>query len=160
MTTTPPPPIEAHADHRDRLLAHAREMIEAGDRLQASEKIWGAVAHGLKAVADERGWPYGTHADGGVIAVYIARQVGNRQIALLFRAIENLHRNFYDDVYEPEEIAERLVDAETLLSLLDDAHNAMPQGLEMPTAASYRNRVAKYAEEPVSGQRQRGRRAR
>ena len=45
---TLPPPITDHAAHSAALLAHAQEMIDQGDRLQASEKIWGAVAHKLK----------------------------------------------------------------------------------------------------------------
>ena len=63
MTTTPIPPIEPHAVHSERLLVHAREMIEKGDRLQASEKIWGAVVHAIKAVARERGWSFTKHRE-------------------------------------------------------------------------------------------------
>ena len=37
----PSTPIEAHAVHSRRLLEHAAEMIAQGDRIQASEKIWG-----------------------------------------------------------------------------------------------------------------------
>ena len=50
MTTQP---IESHEVHSARLLGHAREMLAKGDRLQASEKVWGAVAHGIKALAEE-----------------------------------------------------------------------------------------------------------
>ena len=46
MTTTEP--IESHAVHSQRMLDHAVEMIAQGDRLQASEKIWGAAAHRVK----------------------------------------------------------------------------------------------------------------
>ena len=45
-------PIESHDTHSRRLIRHAEEMLDAGDRLQASEKAWGAVAHRLKVVAD------------------------------------------------------------------------------------------------------------
>ena len=43
MTTTTQP-IESHEVHSKRLMAHAWEQLEAGDRLQASEKAWGAIA--------------------------------------------------------------------------------------------------------------------
>ena len=54
-------PLESHRSHSNRFLVHADEMIRKGDRLQASEKIWGAVAHILKAVANERGWEHDGH---------------------------------------------------------------------------------------------------
>ena len=50
---TLPPPIADHAAHSAALLVHAQEMIDKGDRLQASEKIWGAVAHKLKEIRPE-----------------------------------------------------------------------------------------------------------
>ena len=48
MVNAQPKPIEDHAVHSDRLIRHAWEQLEQGDRLQASEKAWGAVAHALK----------------------------------------------------------------------------------------------------------------
>lgn len=66
-------PITAHSLHRDRLFSHSKEMIESGDRLQACEKIWGAVAHALKVVADRRGWSYESHVDALVIAAHVGR---------------------------------------------------------------------------------------
>ena len=44
-------PIEPHALHSERLIFHAELEIVQGDRLQASEKAWGAVAHRVKAGA-------------------------------------------------------------------------------------------------------------
>ena len=116
MVSVSPPPIESHAILRDRMLAHAQEMIERGDRLQASEKIWGAVAHAVKAVAEERGWPYSHHADGGVIVDYIAERVDDAEMAPLFDSIENLHRNFYEDTYSLPRIRRRLERAERLVA--------------------------------------------
>ena len=142
MTTTQP--IESHAVHSARLLQHAREMLAQGDRLQASEKVWGAVAHAVKALADEREWPYLVHQDAGVITSYIAQQVGNDDIETYFAAIENLHRNFYEDVWGLDVISRRLGVAERLLSLLRDAHETMPKELPMPTDRHYRNRAARF----------------
>ncbi|MCY4652410.1 MAG: PaREP1/PaREP8 domain-containing protein, partial [Dehalococcoidia bacterium] len=55
-------PIEAHYIHSQRLIQHAEEKLAEGDRLQASEKAWGAVAHYFKHIAAQRGWRYVTHA--------------------------------------------------------------------------------------------------
>ena len=141
MTTQP---IESHAVHSERLLNHAREMLAEGDRLQASEKIWGAVAHAIKALADERGWPYLVHQDAGVITSYVAQQAGNDDIETYFAAVENLHRNFYEDTWELDVIARRLGVAEQLLALVNSAHQTMPKDLPMPTDRHYRNWVERF----------------
>ena len=46
-----------------RMIIHAREELEAGNRLQAGEKAWGAVVQPLKAIAEQRGWPHQSHRD-------------------------------------------------------------------------------------------------
>ena len=137
-------PIESHAVHSDRLLDHAKEMLAKGDRLQASEKVWGAVAHGIKALADERGWPYLVHQDAGVITSYVAQQVGNDDIETYFAAVENLHRNFYEDVWGLDVISRRLGVAEQLLALLRTADRTMRKDLPMPTDRHYRNRWERF----------------
>ena len=145
MVSLSPTPIESHAIHRDRMLGHAEKMLEAGDRLQASEKIWGAVAHAVKVVAGERGWPYSHHADGGVIVDYIAERIGDAEMAPLFDSIENLHRNFYEDTYSLPRIRQRLDRAKRLIALLREAHGAMPPDTPMPGDREYRRRVERQA---------------
>ena len=145
MTTQP---IESHEVHSERLLGHAREMLARGDRLQASEKIWGAVAHAIKALADQREWPYLIHQDAGVITTYVAQQVGNDDIETYFAAVENLHRNFYEDVWDLDVIARRLGVAEQLLALLGAANETMSRDLPMPTDRRYRNRVERFRATP------------
>ena len=137
MTTQP---IESHTNHSRRLLDHAATMIEQGDRLQASEKIWGAAAHRLKEIAVERKWPYDTHADGTVIARHIARQTDNQYIAPLFSVAVETHQNFYEDRMSLEELTERLGEIRTLLELLDEAHRTLPPDLAMPDDRHYRRR--------------------
>ena len=138
MTTTEP--IESHAVHSRRMLEHAAEMIEQGDRLQASEKIWGAAAHRLKEIAAERGWPNRSHADGWAIIDYIADQSGDQRIDELFGLASDTHQNFYEDRYSLRRLARRLEQIRTLLSLLDDAHQTLPPDLPMPDDRHYRNR--------------------
>lgn len=76
MVNAQPKPIEDHAVHSDRLIRHAWEQLEQGDRLQASEKAWGAVAHALKDIAARRGWRNRTHTHNEVIAVHLAPPAG------------------------------------------------------------------------------------
>ena len=138
MTTVDP--IESHAVHSERMLDHAAKMIEQGDRLQASEKIWGAAAHRLKEIAVERGWPYDSHADGTVIARHIARQTDNSDIAIRFGFAVETHQNFYEDRMSLEELTDRLGEISTLLELLDEAHRTLPPDLAMPDDRHYRRR--------------------
>ena len=138
MTTTDP--IERHANHSRGMLEGAAEMIAQGDRLQASKQIWSAAAERLKEIAVERGWPYDSRADGTVIARHIARQTGKRDIAIRFGFAVETHQNFYEDRMSTDELAERLEDIRTLLSLLDEAHRTLPLELPMPDDLPYRRR--------------------
>ena len=137
MTTQP---IESHAVHSRRMLEHAAEMIAQGDRLQASEKIWGAAAHRLKEIAAEREWPNRSHADGWAIIRYIANQSGNQQIADIFGLANATHQNFYEDQMPLEELSARLDRIHLLLSMLDEAHRTLPPDLPMPDGRHYRDR--------------------
>ena len=138
MVTTEP--IESHAVHSGRMLEHAAEMIAQGDRLQASEKIWGAAAHRLKEIAKERKWPNRSHADGWAIIRYIANQSGNQQIADIFGLADTTHQNFYEDQIPLEELSARLDRIHLLIELLDEAHRTLPVDLPMPDGRHYRDR--------------------
>ena len=130
-------PIESHAVHRDRLIDHARRMLRDGDRLQASEKIWGATSHGLKVVADRRGWPYTMHSDGRVIAEYLGDITNNKDIPRLFSRMEGLHRNFYRDSFSLQEIEKRLPDADEFLRLIEAADNSIAPDAPAPDDPQY-----------------------
>ena len=141
MTLAPVGPIESHAVHSERMLTHAEQMLDAGDRLQASEKIWGAAARALKSISIRRGWPYAHHADGRVIAAHVGKQAGNHEIAPLFKSIEGMHVNFYDDAYSLVAIRDSLHEAKRLTRMLRDADAAIPSDAPMPDDLEYRRRV-------------------
>ena len=128
------------------MLEHASQMLAARDRLQASEKMWGAVAHAIKAIAVERGWPYEAHADAHAIAWHIADSVGDKDIFTLYLAMESLHRNFYEDRYTREELGDGLDMAKRLVFLLRDADARMAPSTPMPKDANYRRRAKKAAQ--------------
>ena len=138
MTTTEP--IESHAVHSRRMLDHAAEMLAQGDRLQASEKIWGAAAHRVKEIAAEREWPNSSHTDGWSIIHYLSRQIGDRRIFDLFGSANDAHQNFYEDRLSLDALAYKLDSITELLSLLDEAHRTLPSDLPMPDDRHYRNR--------------------
>ncbi len=90
-----------HQEISARFLKHAEEEFNKGDLLQASEKAWGSVAHYVKSIARQEGWPNRSHRDVGRNADrLIALTDDPLQNELLFKAVENLHVNFYEDTYE------------------------------------------------------------
>ena len=118
MTTITHSPIESHQTHSRRLIRHAEERLALGDRLQTSEKAWGAVAHYLKVIADRRGWQYETHADSFRVARNLAAAENNPQIMLQFSTTHDLHRNFYLDTMPLDDIAIRFDAVKEFLALL------------------------------------------
>ena len=125
-TQTETPPIEPHWAHSERLMQHAFDELAKGDRIQASEKAWGAMAHTLKAIADERGLIYGRHNQAwGVVSAVLAdvtNDTHRRFILGGFNTAEILHRNFYDDVHQQERLELELGEVQSALALLNEAH--------------------------------------
>ena len=145
MATTSKPPIEDYAVHRDRLLEHAAQMIEAGDRIQASEKLWGVAAYGIKLISAARGWPHNTHSDTIVLARHIGALVGDRSINMLFKSLQTFHVNFYEDTEEVEGLQVGLEYARELAGLLRSAHETIPLDAPAPTDRQYVRRAAREA---------------
>ena len=137
MTTQP---IEDHGVHSQRMLAHAREQLGAGDRVQAAEKIWGAAAHKLAEIANERGWPLTGHRDNADIAEYIAALVGDPAIVGGFDSAAAAHQNFYADLLPVHKLEARLEAVSDLIERLETARHRLPLDLEPPTDTDYRLR--------------------
>ncbi len=53
--------VEERKETARKFLSDAEREFAAGDTLLASEKMWGAAAHAIMAVAQQRGWPFGNH---------------------------------------------------------------------------------------------------
>ena len=111
-------PIEPHEVHSQRLIQHAVEELDRGDRLQASEKAWGSAAHYLKIIADRRGWRYRGHADAHRVARALSDEQGSQSIYNLFGVANELHVNFYLDAKSPESIRIGIEQVKTLLAML------------------------------------------
>ena len=138
MTTTAP--VEDHGIHSQRMLAHAREQLAAGDRVQAAEKIWGAAAHKLAEIANQRGWPLTGHRDNADIAEYIAALVGDPAIVGGFDSAAAAHQNFYVDLLPIHKLEARLDAVSDLIERLETARHQLPLDLEPPTDTDYRLR--------------------
>ena len=103
-----------------RLIIQADAELAAGDQIQASEKGWGAAAHAVKAVAQERGWRHDNHARLFGIANRLAAETGDSRIRRFFNAASEAHKNFYEGDMSEEDIADSLAKIRTLLDILND----------------------------------------
>ena len=90
--------------------------IESGDLLQGSEKLWGAAAHAIKAVAERRGWEHASHRHLFSIVNRLASETGDYSIAVAFAKESELHVNFYEGHMEIEEVNDMV---EVVVGLLD-----------------------------------------
>ena len=95
-----------HVQTALEFLDAADREFEAGDDLQASEKLWGAATHALRAVVPPQGQPTGRHRDLRRAAARLASERGDPAIAIGFKAAEQFHSNFYHGFMEEDEIAD------------------------------------------------------
>ena len=94
---------QEHAQTALDFLEKADRHFAEGDQIQASEKLWGAAAHAVMAVALERGWPYTSHPATKRAAERLAEEHGDPLIASNFGVAEKYHRDFYHLFMEAEE---------------------------------------------------------
>ena len=112
-----------HAQTAREFLTAADREFAADDLVQASEKLWGAAAHAVMAVALQRGWDHRSHRSLKNAVIRLSREQDDPLIEAHFLAAEKFHRNFYhDDMEDYERDADRpLVErfVERILALAD-----------------------------------------
>ena len=62
--------------------------------------MWGAASHAVMAVAQQRGWPFGSHGALRTAVRQLADETGDRALRSEFAAAEKFHANFYHDFME------------------------------------------------------------
>jgi hypothetical protein len=94
--------FDGYAERGKALLAQAEDELARGEALQASEKLWGAAAQMVKAVAQTRGWPRGTHRDLFGAVNRLARDLDEPDLRTAFQLASALHTNLYEGWLLPE----------------------------------------------------------
>ena len=107
MTTTPTTTTDPQTLHNARIarkfLADADREFDAGDLLQSSEKLWGAVSHALKAYCRQRGWRHAKYAHRRDAAQILSAELSDPTIFANFKIAQSCHANFYNDwMYEED----------------------------------------------------------
>ena len=123
-----PPGVEHHYKTSRRLIRQARyELDQRGDRVQACDKASGAVAHGVKAVAESRYWRSGSHNLRRRIVLLLAAEYDTPDFTVMSTFADRLHDNFYEDWMFDQEVRDLLeevtVRLETFIGLLEREPN-------------------------------------
>ena len=158
LDTAPGPSPDAEAVRNAgicaELLTAAREELDAGDLLQASEKVWGAAAFAVKAVAERRRWF--SEADWKLrrAAEVIAAERDDLNIIRCYVHARDAHFNFYRHEYGAKTLGMALESAAELAAALlptladdyqppyvDAATEASIHSLESPTSDPDRDRL-------------------
>ena len=95
----------------------AYDMLGEGDIVQASEKLWGAAAEMVKAVAMSRERiELRTHGDLWRYVTKLHLELKDPEIIRMFGLANTLHQNFYEAVMTPEAVQ---VHAEAVRRLIE-----------------------------------------
>ena len=93
-----------HIQTAHDFLEAADREFEAGDELQGSEKMWGAAAHAVMTIAQQRDWPHGSHRHVKIAADRIIEEIGEATLEGDFMAAQQFHANFYHGFMEDDGI--------------------------------------------------------
>ncbi len=110
MTTALPEPerrttVQDHVEMSHRFLDHAQSELNAGRRLQASEKVWGAVSHALSAIGKQRGWKHETEFDAHDISSQMGIEYGrSHEFGAGYVTAFHQHKSFHRNLDMDEDI--------------------------------------------------------
>ena len=125
-----------------QFIEHARDELEKDERLQASEKVWGAEQHALAAVGKERGWLTEDYYPKTSIALHLEDEFNDPSIRIYHRNFNTYHRNFYQNDVHAEEIRKGIIDVEQFVNLLENIREKGPQ----PFTISNRDQIRRLSE--------------
>ncbi len=114
------------------LLQKSRPELEAGDLIQASEKVSGAVAASLKAIGEQRGWRHDSHALRQAVVSQLGAELGPAtpmaQALYAGRAEANSnHQNFYENFLYLEDIDRSITVAQAFIQTVEQLMNEAPK---------------------------------
>ncbi len=130
---------EKYAELSRQYIERANGYLLAGDRVQASEKGWGAVAEAIKSIAEERGWNHWGHHLLNDATFQLSEEWNRPDVLSMYDTVEKLHINFYEDAMELDEIESRISTAKNLLGQLAALRDQPPRTIEVTTRGQ-RNR--------------------
>ncbi len=100
-------------------IEQAEEELGRGDILQASEKAWGAAVRVVKAASVQRRWKHGKYGPLRENVQRIADECNDAELPTLFRLANSLHRNFYEDSLDEEDVRKSIGDVRVFLEKIE-----------------------------------------
>ena len=88
---------EKHTRIARRFITAADHYLAEGDLVQASEKLWGAVAHAVKVFCIKREWCHGKYSHLRRAMRRMTEEAGDDSWVDGFKVAYELHLNFYND---------------------------------------------------------------
>ena len=117
MTTT----IDYHTERSWHFLELVDDEVERGELEEAGNKLWGAAAHAIKAVAERRGWPHGAHRDLEEVVLRLVDDEGAPAILYTYYGLASwFHSRFYGGPPEESIIGHGKVQMAEFIRLLED----------------------------------------
>ena len=107
-----------HTQLNGKFLTDAKTLLDKQDYVQASEKLWGATAQIIKAIALKRGKRLRSHESINKYVVQISKELGDKSILDYSSIANSLHQNFYEDWLEPETVIQNAKTIEKLIKKL------------------------------------------
>jgi len=119
VSQNPEDKVELYLKLCEKYLKDAEDMLRKGDSIQASEKMWGAAATCVKAVALKlKGLRLTSHGELWEFINELSKVMGDEEIRKLWRTAVSMHINFYEKWAPLEDVRHALKDIKTLINKL------------------------------------------
>jgi hypothetical protein len=90
--------VNYHRERSHHFLSLVDDELVRGELEEASNKVWGAAAHAIKAVAERRGWQHHAHALlQEVVERLIRDESAPQQLFGQYMIASAFHQRFYGD---------------------------------------------------------------
>ena len=91
-------PVAYYTERSAHFLDRVDDELAAGELEVACEMLWGSAAHAVKAAAESKGWPHGTHRR---LADVVERLINDGwappHISGQYKMASDFHQGFYGD---------------------------------------------------------------
>jgi hypothetical protein len=109
---------ELYARLSEKYLREADDLLAKKDHVQASEKLWGAAALMVKAVAASKGISISPHGELFSFVRRLGEEEENPELRRLFSVASTLHQNFYENWLSGDVVREYSEDVKQLVAEL------------------------------------------
>ncbi len=105
---------------RDHYLSNAEDMIRKKNLRKASELLWGAITQTIKSLALLSGIPIYSHNGFRLYIKEISKEINDKNLISKFSYLEDLHKNFYDEIIPEEDFPEYYKETLLFIKRLDE----------------------------------------